>query len=118
RSGLLTCTPGADGAVVMDFPAIRVAPVADPPDWAPALGLGPGRILGVWDNADGWVLAEAASAADVRAIVPPRRPGGCRLGLPGVRAGGGHRRGPGDRGGPLPDRALAGRADGAARAGG
>jgi predicted PhzF superfamily epimerase YddE/YHI9 len=92
-SGVLTCTPGEDGAIVMDFPAIRVAPVADPPDWAPALGLGPGSILAVWDNADGWVLAEAAAAADVRAIVPDRA---------GIMARGGHivvAAAPGDRDG-------------------
>ncbi len=72
RSGVLTCVPGDGGAIVMDFPAIAVAPVADPPDWAPALGLAPGTLGGVWATDDGWVLAEASTAAEVRAVVPDR----------------------------------------------
>jgi predicted PhzF superfamily epimerase YddE/YHI9 len=67
-AGVLTCTRGEAGTIVMDFPAVRVAPVDDPPDWTPALGLPPGRVTRVWANDDGWVLAEAATAADVRAI--------------------------------------------------
>jgi predicted PhzF superfamily epimerase YddE/YHI9 len=72
RAGVLTCTPGDGGAIVMDFPAVAVAPVADPPDWAPAVGLAAGAITGVWASDDGWVLAEVAAPADVRAAVPDR----------------------------------------------
>jgi predicted PhzF superfamily epimerase YddE/YHI9 len=70
RSGVLACAPGEGGAIVLDLPAAQVTPVADPPDWAAALGLAPGSIVGVWANDAGWVLAEAASAADVRGLVP------------------------------------------------
>jgi predicted PhzF superfamily epimerase YddE/YHI9 len=70
RSGVLACAPGEGGAIVLDMPATPVAPVADPPDWAAALGLAPGRIVGVWGNDQGWVLAEAASPADVRGLTP------------------------------------------------
>ncbi|HKE75291.1 MAG TPA: PhzF family phenazine biosynthesis protein [Acidimicrobiales bacterium] len=70
RSGVLTGAAGEGGTVVLDLPATRVAPVADPPDWAPALGLPPGGIVGVWSGDGGWVLAEAATPADVRGLVP------------------------------------------------
>jgi PhzF family phenazine biosynthesis protein len=69
RSGVLRCAPAPGGAITLDFPAGPVEPVANPPDWAPALGLPSDRVVGVWAN-DAWVLVEAASAADVRAIVP------------------------------------------------
>jgi predicted PhzF superfamily epimerase YddE/YHI9 len=70
RSGVLVGAAGEGGTVVLDLPATRVAPVADPPDWAAALGLPPGRIVGVWGGEGGWVLTEAASPADVRGLVP------------------------------------------------
>jgi predicted PhzF superfamily epimerase YddE/YHI9 len=69
RSGVLTCGSAPDGRITLDFPASRVVPVPDPPDWGPALALGSDRIVAVAAN-DSWVLVEVASAADVRAIVP------------------------------------------------
>src|SRR6478672_7839629 len=39
RSGALSCRSGPDGTIEMDFPAIPVQPVPDPPDWSAALGL-------------------------------------------------------------------------------
>jgi len=69
RSGVLTCGSAPDGRITLDFPASRVSPVPDPPDWGPALALGPDRIVAVAAN-DSWVLVEVASAADLRAIVP------------------------------------------------
>jgi PhzF family phenazine biosynthesis protein len=69
RSGLLTCGTGPGGVITLDFPASPPEPVADPPDWAPALGLAPGRVVGMWATG-GSTLVEVASAADVRAIAP------------------------------------------------
>jgi len=69
-AGVLTCSPGDGGTIRMDFPALAVTPVPDPPDWAPALGLAPGTVDGVWARDDGWVLAEVPAAADVRAAAP------------------------------------------------
>jgi PhzF family phenazine biosynthesis protein len=71
RSGLLTCGTGPGGVITLDFPASPPEPVADPPDWAPALGLAPGRVVGMWATG-GSTLVEVASAADVRAIAPDR----------------------------------------------
>jgi PhzF family phenazine biosynthesis protein len=71
RSGLLTCGTGPGGVITLDFPASPPEPVADPPDWAPALGLAPGRVVGMWATG-GSTLVEVASAADVRAIAPRR----------------------------------------------
>jgi PhzF family phenazine biosynthesis protein len=69
-SGVLTSRPGAEaGTIELDFPATAVSPVADPPDWAPALGLAPDRVLGVWAGG-GWTMVEVAEAADVRAAQP------------------------------------------------
>ena len=70
RSGPLMCRATADGSVEMDFPALPVTPMADPPDVASALGLPADRIVAVYDNESGWLLAELASAGDVRAAVP------------------------------------------------
>jgi predicted PhzF superfamily epimerase YddE/YHI9 len=70
RSGPLVCRAAADGSIEMDFPALPVTPLADPPDVASALGLEPDRIVAVYGNESGWLLAELASAADVRAVVP------------------------------------------------
>lgn len=69
RSGLLTCTPGADGAIEMDLPAApgHADPDADPATWADAFGLGADRVLGVHPSPNRWVLVEVASADDVRA---------------------------------------------------
>ncbi|HEX8804893.1 MAG TPA: PhzF family phenazine biosynthesis protein [Acidimicrobiales bacterium] len=72
RSGVLARRPHGDGTIAMDLPAVHVEPVADPPDWAPALGLAPDRVAGVWGADDGWVMVEAVAAADVRAAVPDR----------------------------------------------
>jgi PhzF family phenazine biosynthesis protein len=72
RSGLLVCGPTGDGAVTLDFPASPPEPVADPPDWGPALGVASDRVLGVWSTPNGWTLVELAEAADVRAAVPDR----------------------------------------------
>jgi predicted PhzF superfamily epimerase YddE/YHI9 len=70
RSGVLTCTPASDGLIELDFPASPPHGVADPPDWAPALGIGSDRIAGVWATEADWTLVEVASPADVRAAVP------------------------------------------------
>jgi PhzF family phenazine biosynthesis protein len=69
-SGLLTCAPGDGGTIVMALPANPPAPVAEPADWAPALGLAPDRVVGEWTTPNGWVMVELASAADVRACEP------------------------------------------------
>ncbi|HEX6423673.1 MAG TPA: PhzF family phenazine biosynthesis protein [Acidimicrobiales bacterium] len=71
RSGLLTCGTAPGGMITLDLPASPPAPVPDPPDWAPALGLASDRVVSVWATG-GWTLVEVASAADVRAIVPDR----------------------------------------------
>lgn len=71
RSGLLTCGTGPGGVITLDFPASPPEPVADPPDWGPALGLAPDRVVGVWSSGMS-TLVEIASAADVRRIVPDR----------------------------------------------
>lgn len=72
RRGVLTCGTGPGGAITLDFPASPPEPVSDPPDWAPALGLPPGRATGVWSTPTRWTLVEVAGAADVRSIVPDR----------------------------------------------
>ncbi|HET6950213.1 MAG TPA: PhzF family phenazine biosynthesis protein [Acidimicrobiales bacterium] len=72
RSGVLECRPAAGGTIAMDFPAIPTTPVADPPNWAPALGLPPGRVLAVRTDGGDWTLAEVPSPDDVRAILPDR----------------------------------------------
>lgn len=71
RSGVLTCRAGADGTIVMDFPAIPVAAVPATADWPPALGVGADRLVGVWAGG-GWTLVEVAEPADVRAARPDR----------------------------------------------
>ncbi len=70
RSGPLVCRAAGEGTIEMDFPALLVDPFADPPDVAPALGLSPDRVLGVYASEGGWLFAELASAADVRVVVP------------------------------------------------
>ena len=70
RSGVLTCGPAGDGAITLDFPATRPTPVADPPDWGPALGVASAAILGVWSTTNGWTLVELATAAAVRSATP------------------------------------------------
>ncbi|HEY4377803.1 MAG TPA: PhzF family phenazine biosynthesis protein [Acidimicrobiales bacterium] len=70
-SGLLTCSPCADGTIEMDFPAHPVTEEADPPAWGPALGLDPDRILRSYASA-GWGLVEVATADDVVAVVMDR----------------------------------------------
>lgn len=72
RSGLLTGRVADDGRVEMEFPAIPGKEVVDPPDWAPVLGLGVDRVVGVWEAGE-WVLVELAAPADVRAAVPNQR---------------------------------------------
>src|SRR5262245_39795617 len=70
RSGPLVCRAAGEGAIEMNFPALVVEPFGDPPDVAAALGLTPDRVVGVYSNESGWLFAELASAADVRAVVP------------------------------------------------
>ena len=70
RSGVLTCTPTADGVIDLDFPAVPPAPVADPPDWASAFGLPSDRVVGVWATGSGWTLVQVATPGDVRSAVP------------------------------------------------
>ena len=70
RSGVLVCGPAGDGAITLDFPAARPTPVADPPDWGPALGVPSTTVLGVWSTTNGWTLVELATAADVRSAAP------------------------------------------------
>ena len=71
RSGLLVTRPGPQaGTIEMDFPANPVAPVADPPDWAPAVGVAPEAVVGVYATANKWVLVEVASPDDVRKAHP------------------------------------------------
>lgn len=72
RSGLLTCRPTDDGRIQMDFPAIPVQPVDEPPDWSKALGVSTDRVAGVYE-APGWMLVELHTADDVRAVVPDRQ---------------------------------------------
>jgi predicted PhzF superfamily epimerase YddE/YHI9 len=67
---VLTCTPASDGLIELDFPASPPHGVADPPDWAPALGIDADRIAAVWATEADWTLVEVASPADVRAAVP------------------------------------------------
>lgn len=70
RSGVLTCGTRPGGVITLDFPASPPEPVADPPDWAPALRLAPDRVVGVWSTPTGWTLIELAGADDVRTIEP------------------------------------------------
>ncbi len=72
RSGVLTCRPTDDGRVQMDFPAIGVQEVSDPPDWSKALGVDADRVAGVHE-APGWAMVELRTADDVRAVVPERQ---------------------------------------------
>jgi len=72
RSGVLTCRPTDDGRVQMDFPAIVVEPLDEPPDWGKALGVGADQVAGV-SEAPGWVLVELRTADDVRSVVPDRQ---------------------------------------------
>lgn len=74
RSGVLGCAPADDGAITLDLPATAVAPTGGPEAiaaWAAALGLGPGRVVGVAAGG-GWALVELATAADVEACRPER----------------------------------------------
>ena len=71
RSGLLVCSPGTEpGTIEMDFPANPVVPVPDPPDWAPAIGVAPEAVVGVYATANKWVLVEVTSPDDVRKARP------------------------------------------------
>lgn len=70
RSGPLTCSTGADGAITLDFPASPPEPEDDPADWAPVLGLPGGAVVGVWSTPTGWTLVELATAREVRSLVP------------------------------------------------
>lgn len=92
RSGVLTCRPGRNGAIEMDFPAIRVEPVPDPPDWSGPLGVEPTDIVGV-HAAPGWRLVEMVAAEQVRRAEPD---------IAGILGLGGHMvlaAAPGDRAG-------------------
>jgi len=70
RSGVLTCGPAGDGAITLDFPAMRPTPVADPPDWGRAVGVPSAAVVGVWSTTNGWTLVEVATAAAVRSATP------------------------------------------------
>ena len=70
RSGLLTCTLGVHDMIEMDFPARPLRPVANPPDWAAALGVDPAAIVQVWDDGPGWGMVELASPDAVRKVEP------------------------------------------------
>jgi PhzF family phenazine biosynthesis protein len=70
RSGQLRCAPSDDGLIELDFPSSPPQPVADPPDWAPALGIAADRVVGVWATETGWSLVEVASPDDVRSVEP------------------------------------------------
>ena len=72
RSGALRCRAGGAGSIEMDFPAIPVRRIDDPPDWAEPLGVAPDRIVGVHGNGS-WVLVELASPRDVRDVTPDRQ---------------------------------------------
>lgn len=72
KSGELVCQLGEDGWIEMDFPATRLAPVANPPDVSGAIGLAPDRIVEVFEGG-GWKMVEVASPDDVRAVVPDRQ---------------------------------------------
>ncbi len=70
RSGVLAARPGAEaGTIELDLPRVPVAPVAEAPGWAPALGVAPERVVGVWAGG-GWVLVELVEPADVRTSRP------------------------------------------------
>jgi hypothetical protein len=71
RSGVLACGRAADGAITLDVPAARLAPVAIDASWPDALGLPADRLVASWAD-DTWALVEVATATDVRAIVPDR----------------------------------------------
>ncbi len=72
RSGVLTCGTAPGGTITLDFPATTPEPVADPPDWAPALGLPVGSVVGAWSTTNGWDLVEVGAAEQVRSLVPDR----------------------------------------------
>lgn len=72
RSGVLTCGTAPGEVITLDFPASVPGPVADPPDWAPALGLPPGTVVGVASTPNGWTLVEVSAAAAVRSCAPDR----------------------------------------------
>src|ERR671924_619024 len=57
ETAFLVPRPDGDRGITMDFPAIPVAPVDGPAldDWAGALGVGPGRIVGL-SAGGGWTL--------------------------------------------------------------
>ncbi|MCU1357189.1 MAG: PhzF family phenazine biosynthesis protein [Acidimicrobiales bacterium] len=81
HSGLLTCTPGADGSIEMDFPAKpldAVVPFPADEDWASAVGLAPERLVALRRRGD-WLLLEVPDGDDVRAA----RPDEARLGALG-----------------------------------
>ncbi len=76
RSGVLTCAPGADGTVEMDFPA-QAPDLASPGDgaaWAAALGLDVGDVAATARSASGWDLVEVPDPATVgRAVLDRER---------------------------------------------
>lgn len=71
KSGVLTVTRGADGALEMDFPSVPPAPADAPAGLAEALGGGtPMRLLGVGRNAQNDLVVEVADEAAVRGLAP------------------------------------------------
>ncbi|MFH8411251.1 PhzF family phenazine biosynthesis protein [Streptomyces sp. NPDC018019] len=69
RSGVLTTTADASGAITMDFPTARLTPVEVPPAVAEALGT---EIRGAYDTGEhlGDLLVELADEKSVRALEP------------------------------------------------
>ena len=124
RSGPLGATVGHDGWIELDFPALDVAPAHRPPGCWRHSGVAP-RTSGRSDAAASTCWSSCATrrrwrpsgqtSAALRAV-PARgvivtaagERSRCRLRVPLLRAGGRHRRGPGDRLGPLRPRALLG----------
>ncbi len=71
-SGVLTCTPGADGTIDMDLPATTVTPTtgADAMGWGVRLGLGEGQVVAVAHGPGDWTLVEVVDAEAVRSADP------------------------------------------------
>jgi predicted PhzF superfamily epimerase YddE/YHI9 len=80
RSGLLISTPGADGSIELDFPALTTEPAVCPHGLRSALG--GVEIDGVWSSRFD-LLVEVVDADAVRALVPDH-PVIAALGVRGV----------------------------------
>lgn len=71
-SGILTCTPGANGTIDMDLPATTVTPLsgAAADGWGARLGLTEAQVVAVSHGPGDWTLIEVADAAAVRSTDP------------------------------------------------